>query len=96
MHVTPFALAAVLLALAAPSHAWGCQTTTSNPEVDTYEWSGVHAGPRFYVDNDPCPVECLWSIWVYQESNGIDGLQRGDEMVDNTCGGAIPHDTIIF
>lgn len=66
-----------------------CIPSTSDPEVAV-------AGQ--YVDNDFCQFEddpCLFSIWHYQESNDIDGLQRGDEVVDNTCGGLIDADTII-
>lgn len=37
---------------------------------------------------------CFLSIWIYEESNGIEGLQRGDVMVDNTCGGMIEADTL--
>jgi hypothetical protein len=82
------------LLLLAPAAAQGCQMTSSNPEVDT--GLPVDGAPRFYVDNDLCHF-CLFSIWVYQESNGIDGLQRGDEVVDDTCGGAAgASDTIVF
>ena len=45
------------------------------------------------MDNDLCQPDCLFSIWLYQESNGIPGLQRGDEVVDNTCHGMIEADT---
>jgi hypothetical protein len=38
----------------------------------------------------------MWSTWVYEESNGIDGLQRGDEIVDDTCHGMIASDTIVL
>jgi hypothetical protein len=70
--------------------------TTSQPEVDT--GTAVPGAPRYYVDNDVIQTAGpLFSIWVYQESNGLDGLQRGDEVVDNTCGGAAGiSDTIIL
>lgn len=80
-----FALLGVF-AVASAMATHDCVPTTSAPEIDV-------AG--FYVDNDLCQP-CMWSIWVYQESNGIEGLQRGDEVVDDTCGGQIPADTIVF
>ena len=78
------------LAIAAPVSAQECTPTTSSPEVDT----GETGAGRYYADNDV--VIGGFSFWIYQESNGIDGLQRGDEVFDDTCGGAIESDTIIF
>lgn len=53
--------------------------------------------PCFYVDNDTCQPGCgLFSLWVYQESNGHPGLQRGDEVYDDTCHGMVEADTIVF
>lgn len=37
-------------------------------------------GSVYYVDNDLCQPECLSSLWIYEETNGIDGLQRDDPM----------------
>ena len=84
-------LVAILpLALLAPATAEHCATwSTSDATLDT----GVAEGtPRAYV----AYVEFPFSIYVYAESNGIDGLQRGDEVVDNTCHGMIPADEIYF
>lgn len=39
---------------------------------------------------------CLFSIWTYQESNGLEGLQRGDEQRDDTCHWMIESDTFIW
>jgi hypothetical protein len=79
----------VALGIALPASAGACTMTTSSPEL-------VLPG-GIYVDNDACQPECLFSAWIYQESNGIDGLQRGDEDVDDTCGGtAGDSDTILF
>jgi hypothetical protein len=75
------------LGVALPAMAQECTPTTSVPEVD--------AG-GFYVDNDLCQPTCVFSIWIYQESNGILGLQRGDEVHDDTCAGQIDPDTIVF
>ncbi|HUR70053.1 MAG TPA: hypothetical protein VM370_12480 [Candidatus Thermoplasmatota archaeon] len=79
-----------LLAIAVPVCADECVATTSDPEVDTGE-TGVG---RFYVDNDVCQPECLFSIWLYQETNGVDGLQREDEVHDDTCGGVYEGDSL--
>ncbi|HUR70234.1 MAG TPA: hypothetical protein VM370_13400 [Candidatus Thermoplasmatota archaeon] len=43
-----------------------------------------------------CDPECIGYLYVYEESNGIEGLQRQDEVHDDTCGGAIPGDRIVF
>lgn len=40
--------------------------------------------------------ERLLARRIYEESNGIDGLQRQDEVVDDTCGGVFPGDTQII
>lgn len=70
-----------------------CTTwTTSAPEIDTDPLDVT--GVRWYFDNDLCQPECLFSMWFYQESNGIPGLQRGDEVKDDTCHGMIEGDTI--
>lgn len=39
---------------------------------------------------------CLFSIWIYYESNGIDGLQRHDAQVDDTCHGMIQGDHFVW
>lgn len=82
---TMLTLATIAVAVPATLAA-GCEPTTAEPEV---------AQQGYYIDNDACQPECIVSIWIYQESNGIDGLQRSDEQVDNTCGGVIDSDTII-
>lgn len=66
-------------------------------------WAGPHPEivtgetplGSFYADNDLCQPECMFSLWVYQETNGIDGLQRGDSVVNDTCHGTIPADSIV-
>ncbi len=86
------------LALVAPALAQECTMTTSDPEID----SGRHfdGAPRFYVINDQCAA-CgslsLFMTWIYQESNGVDGLQRNDDVATDTCDGAAgPSDTLIW
>jgi hypothetical protein len=70
--------------------ATGCVPTTSTPFAEA---SG------FYVAGNPitlifCDVTCLIDVWIYEESNDITGLQRQDEIHDDTCNGAIAGDTI--
>jgi len=78
--------------LANPASAEHCTTwSTSHPEVDTDPLDLT--GFRMYVDNDNDP-RFLFSIWIYMESNGIPGLQRGDQVVDDTCHDMIEADTI--
>lgn len=48
----------------------------------------------FYVVNEQCQPGCLFSIWVYQESNGHPGLQRC-HWADECCDG-VEQDTIVF
>lgn len=58
---------------------------------------GAHANDKgqfllaaggFYVEQDVAyarlDLTSIYSIWFYQESNGRPGLQRADEMCDNT------------
>lgn len=76
----------ILLALAAfallvPANADGLCYTTSEAAVTV---PGQSLVGDLYVVNDACqPVigdgSCTVSLWIYQESNGIAGLQRGDE-----------------
>jgi hypothetical protein len=82
----------VALAFALPAGAGHCEAySTTQPDVDV---AGV-----YYVDEDcldGCSVEILFSIWIYEESNGIPGLQRGDEHTDDTCHGMIEADRVAF
>ena len=79
-------LAALLMTAtvaALPSSAADC-TIGSSPAIDVP--SGNGARPFYLATNG--------GIAVYEETNGIDDLQRRDRAVDDTCGGAIPSDTI--
>ena len=91
------ALLLVALTLAIPAtiatHHAECVMTSSEHELD----SGETPAGRFYVDNDPDPDwSILSTLWIYQEANGIDGLQRRDEFVDDTCGHLELGDEIIY
>ncbi|HUR68012.1 MAG TPA: hypothetical protein VM370_02115 [Candidatus Thermoplasmatota archaeon] len=83
---------ALVAALAFPAAADGCVPTTQAFPLLT-----VHAlGEGVYIDADPCVGGCETTVWFYQESNGIAGLQRQDAVVDDTCGGAIDGDTSVL
>lgn len=74
--------ALVALALVAPAAAEEPCYTTSPALVTVPE---TPLAPAYYLANDLCqPVvgdgSCLFSIWPYWETNGIPGLQRGDEV----------------
>lgn len=64
---------------------------TEETDVDT----GETPVGRYYVVNDECQPECLFSVWVYEESNGQDGLQRCDDGIPESCMGCT-RDSIIF
>lgn len=87
-----FLILAAVVALAAPVGADECVPTTSNPEIDAPFGAGDHT----YIDNDLCQPDCIFSVWVYQETNDIPGLQRRDSVKDDTCGGQIDADTFPF
>src|SRR5688572_27227927 len=95
---------AIAFLLASPATAFHCETwSTSRPEL-TIDGSPA-GGPTYYVDA-VCGIVGFvtnhafgcgdGAIWVYEESNGIPGQQRGDEAADDTCHGAIVPDTIVF
>lgn len=86
MRLLILALSATLLLATVPASP-GCTPSSTTPEV---------AAGGFYVVVDECFVGCMPLVWVYEESNGIAGLQRADEVHDDTCGGEIPGDTIWF
>lgn len=74
--------------------------------------SNAYYAPPYYIDfscfadkPDTCDTICplllvpygvFCTMWIYQESNGIAGLQRSDEVHDDTCGGMIEADTIVY
>jgi hypothetical protein len=59
--------------------------TTSDPEL-TLPAVGPGIG-GVYVDNDVCQLDgCTFSLWIYQESNGIPGLQRDDPIHSDFAG----------
>lgn len=75
-----------------------CQLTTSEPYL-------AAAGHYLVIDCGIAVVgpECdgpafdalgIW--WVYEEANGVAGLQRNDDIYDDTCGGLYPSDKIVL
>ena len=50
----------------------------------------------FYAVNDICQPSCVFSIWVYEESNGLPGLQRADDIAVDTCHDMFLPDTLVF
>lgn len=85
----PLAIVALLpLALAEE-----CYPSTSDPTLTLPNEAAL--GVR-YIVSDMCQPECLFSIWLYFEDNGFEGLQRGDEVHDDTCGGAIWADSFVW
>ncbi len=87
------------LALVAPVGAETCTPTTTFPVFTVH--ANVIGHPGYYLDIDgaACVLPtnaCQVLVWVYEETNGIAGLQRQDEVKDDTCGGQIAGDTIRF
>lgn len=64
---------------------WGCSGAFSAADAYYLTWNGF---------DEPCDFP---AFWIYEESNGIAGLQRQDEHRDDTWGGlACAGDTIVF
>lgn len=78
------ALCMLTVGLAAPMatadhDSTSCEVTASEPTAEA-------EGFAVFVD-EIAGDEYLYSIWVYQESNGLDGIQRHDSVVqDELCG----------
>lgn len=82
----------MILALMPPAGAEHCTTySTSLPEVTT----PTAAGKTYYVDLFLCQICDWWFLFPYEESNGIEGLQRADDIEDDTCHGMIAPDTLL-
>jgi hypothetical protein len=69
----------------------GCRPTTSKAELTV-----TALGATYYADAD-CPTGgCGAALRLMEESNGMPGLQRQDEAVDDTCLGEISPDTYVL
>jgi len=93
------------LALLTPSAAEGCVPTTSEADVaaggfyvdDITSCSSPHwCHGACIPGGGSCVHSALWFAFVYEESNGIAGLQRYDGLVDDTCRGQIQGDTVHY
>lgn len=87
-----------LVALAFPPALADCTPSTTTPMVTSPTCDPAVGGsvPCLYVNNDLCQLDCIGGFTIYQETNGIPGEQRGDEIADDTCGGMIAPDAIFF
>lgn len=81
-------------AFAFPATADHCETWSTSTSG---AWGVfLEAGPYYaFTDCWTYDPQCNPSFWVYEETNGIRGLQRGDETVDDACHGQIRSDTIV-
>lgn len=92
----------VIVALSVvPARAEHCEAwTTSEPRLfcgDICLGEALDLADHYaFVEGGDCPSGCIYSVWVYEETNGFAGLQRGDEMVDDTCHEMIPADRIVL
>ena len=78
--------AAVVFALVGAGAAEHCSSwTTSEAHL---------AAGGFYVVNEACQPSCTLVAFVYEETNDLPGLQRGDHRHDDTCHGMIVSDTL--
>ena len=72
------------VALVAPAAAEPCYTTTTNALETPATGVSLNFGPGvYYVVVDACtitPDGCGFSVWLYEEVNGIAGLQRHDDL----------------
>ena len=82
----------VAVAIALPVGAEHCETWTTSEPVSDLSFFGL----PYYLDHDLCQDYMICPTWVYEETNGITGLQRGDDIVDDTCHGQIESDAIVF
>lgn len=112
--VIPLTLA-FTLALAVPASAEHCiydadeeiETPATGVSIAAQEVGGEDPG-IYYIDTSVCQPQCLFDLWIYEETNGWPGLQRGDELASSSssslcCGGDeidecqyLEADTIIF
>ena len=86
------AVAASIVPLVNADHDIGCEPTSADPA--TYNIVDLPDGTRLYVEeravpepantNPPIPGSGFVladGTWIYQESNGVDGLQRGGTSI---------------
>jgi hypothetical protein len=52
----------------------------SPPECDPELTLETPAG-TYYVDNDLCQPGCMFSLWIYQETDGEPGCDGSDRVI---------------
>lgn len=93
---SPLALLAAATLLLPSAVAGHCTTWSTSVTDETQVVVEFPVDVVFrYLAIDKCTPECLFSVWVYPEANGIPGLQRADEMRDDTCHGMIDADVLL-
>jgi hypothetical protein len=88
-----------LALIAMTTLVWGAAAQACEPTTSEAVAVGDHYVYNPCLDSGPGGIACQWwpwMIWIYEESNGMPGLQRGDETWDDTCGGLVEGDTIVF
>lgn len=76
--------------------AHGCHPTTS-AAVLTLGSADRYSATVYVAIDAPAPDDLFIPLpWIYAESNGISGLQRDDDWRDDTCGGAVRGDALVF
>ncbi|HVM44840.1 MAG TPA: hypothetical protein VM582_02800 [Candidatus Thermoplasmatota archaeon] len=86
----------LLLALATLGLVAGLARADHTCEEDEATATLETPAGTFYLVADDCSIHhgCLFSVWIYMESNGHPGLQRGCDPY-GYCNGC-PADTIVF
>lgn len=77
----------VLLFLASTAYAAeDCAETTEATLVTPATGVGLSGDEgTYYLVNDRCQPDCLFSVWIYEETNGRDGLQRPPDIIEDRC-----------
>lgn len=99
MKATHLLLALSLVSVAFASATVGADHDSTDCEPTASEPTAEAEGLAVFVD-EVAGDNYLFSIWVYQESNDLDGIQRDDSytqdqsLTDENCGHG--PDTIVF
>jgi hypothetical protein len=89
-------LCVAVIVLSVPAHAHPCVTWSTSESITGGVVLSVGSAYVLVGREGPCDPECMHTFWIYEEANGIEGLQRGDEIVDDTCHGMIAPDRVIL
>lgn len=100
---TLLALFLAVLVTASAGHPPACEPSTKPVILGTDHQvitiPGSAAGQDdYYVYNESCQLDgqraCLFSVWVFRESNGIPGLQQERDVFEPPCD--TPPDEIVL